>query len=75
MEMFAGYTDDALALMGCAAAFVFCGGVMFLSGFANRRRRETNSPAIVRRPLTREARTSAARVVKTGHDASKKRAA
>ena len=62
MEFFAGYSDDTLALCGCAAAFVFCCGVMFLSRFAGRSLREADAQAL---PLP----------AKSDRDSSRKRAA
>ena len=38
MELLDGLTDDQVALVGCAAALVICGGLMSLSAFVRPRR-------------------------------------
>jgi hypothetical protein len=50
MELFAGFSDDMIAVCGCIAAFVLCGSLMSLSRFVGRGRRRAEPPA-VRRPL------------------------
>ncbi|MBI1313150.1 hypothetical protein GC176_17810 [bacterium] len=47
MEIFQNASDDQIALMGCAAALLFSGGLMYVSYFVGQGRRSSESqPAI-----------------------------
>jgi len=66
MELFTNAADDQIALMGCAAALLFSGGLMYISFFVGRhgQNEETTSRSI---PL--------APVQKTDPDSSERKAA
>lgn len=66
MELFTNAADDQIALMGCAAALLFSGGLMYISFFVSRhgQNEETTSRSI---PL--------APVQKTDSDSSERKAA
>jgi len=66
MELFNNASDDQIALMGCAAALLFSGGLMYLSFFVGRHKQdeETTSRSIPMAP-----------VLKTDSDSSERKAA
>lgn len=66
MELLTNAADDQIALMGCAAALLFSGGLMYISFFVGRhgQNEETTSRSI---PL--------APVQKTDPDSSERKAA
>ncbi|MDA1162266.1 MAG: hypothetical protein O3B13_04110 [Planctomycetota bacterium] len=53
MELFNNASDDQIALMGCAAALLFSGGLMYVSFFVGRLRHdvETTSRSIPMAPV------------------------
>ena len=66
MELFNNASDDQIALMGCAAALFFSGGLMYVSFFIGRhgQNNETTSRSIPMAP-----------VQKTDSDLSERKAA
>lgn len=45
MDLFSNPSDDQVALMGCAAALLFSGGLMYVSFFVGRMRQTENTKA------------------------------
>ena len=41
MDLFAGFSDDQLALLGCFGALSLCGVLLMLSSFVGRSRRQS----------------------------------
>ena len=66
MELFNNASDDQIAVMGCAAALLFSGGLMYVSFFVGRhgQNEETTSRSIPMAP-----------VQKTDSDSSERKAA
>ena len=58
MELFAGFSDDMIAVYGCIAAFLLCGSLMSLTHVVARRGRETSArvPALARQTVASKPR-------------------
>ncbi len=55
MEIFQNASDDQIALMGCAAALLFSGGLMYVSYFVGQGRRSSEHQAAILMEQNREA--------------------
>ncbi|MHC4878544.1 MAG: hypothetical protein ACYTGL_19020 [Planctomycetota bacterium] len=55
MEVFQNASDDQIALMGCAAALFFSGGLMYVSYFVGHGRRTSDHQSAI--PLDQKQQT------------------
>ncbi len=54
MEIFQNASDDQIALMGCAAALLFSGGLMYVSYFVGHGRRSSENQTAIPLEQSRE---------------------